>query len=84
MEILNQSCPKLWRPLRNVPPGTCVQFSHPFHQKHKEDDLFLVGDGTYNQDHNRGFVMNLRTGYVSYVELTRKVREIDASVCVNE
>jgi hypothetical protein len=88
MKISKQSCCRYkWLELRCVTRGCVVYFESSFHQDMSTADPYLMIDASAYPNHDnqgRKAAVNLRTGKLSYLLPDRRVRIIDAEVCLDD
>ena len=76
--------------LRNIYSGTPVAFEAPFSQAMSTGDIFLIADvcESYlpkgSDIWNKKPIINVRTGKLSWVDSSRKVRVVDCTVAIAE
>lgn len=83
----NSKCQYHWLNLRNITRGCVVYFESQFHQDMTTDDPYLLIDASAYPNHDsqgRKAAVNLRNGKLSYLLGDKRVRIVDAEVCIDE
>ena len=90
MRIISSDRERDWHRLGAYHAGTPVRFRRAFHDKHKQDDVFIVNAvcSSYRPDDykytGKIAVTNLRTGDLAYVCPDRECTTIQAIVRLEE
>jgi len=80
----------MYSPLHAYKAGTPVRFKSPFHDKHNDNDLFMVNGvcGSYRPEERKYAgkicVSNLRTGEIAYLDKDRQCIAVKVVVSPEE